>query len=97
MSIFKTGNFEFILLFEDYSDCTGDKSICEDDAFKEFQNYRQNKDKIVKEEYLESVTKANNFLKNCLKSWTPNILSSQKMGAFRSIILKPKKEKYMRP
>ena len=39
-SCIKVDNFEYTLLFEDYSDCTGDNSIYKDDAFKEFRNYR---------------------------------------------------------
>ena len=63
----KTDNFECTLLFEDYSDCTGDNSIYEDDAFKEFRNYRQNKDTMTEEELLESVIKTNNLFKKLIE------------------------------
>ncbi len=76
----RSDNYEFTLLFEDYSDCTGDNSIYEDDAFKEFQNYRQNKDKMTEEEYLQSVAKANNLFKKLIEKLDPKHFTISEEG-----------------
>lgn len=87
----KVDNFEYTLLFEDYSDCTGDNSVYKDDAFKEFQNYKQNNKTMTEEELLESMLKTNSLFKELIKKVGSEYFTIDKDGAVS--FNWPKKEK----